>query len=691
MKHLRLILPIAFPLLLLGLFFTTLQTKASPAATFVVNSTVDAVDANPGDGVCETAVAGQCTLRAAVMEANASSGLDTINLSANTYNLTILGAEEDLGETGDLDITDDLFLNGDSAVTTILNGSGNDRVFHITSTGSIHVSISNLTIQNGVFDESSNVAEPNGGGIYIPHQGATVFITDTVFLNNRAFGSSLSGSGGAIYNSGSLQISSTEVFTNGSPGGHGLFNSGDLSVKNSTFGFNSIEFAGPGGTIYNTGKLTVNGTSFHNNYSYAGGGVHNSPTGIATLDDVNIFSNTVYLNGGGVFNFGTITVTNSTIHHNDNTTSPGGGISNFGVFILNNSMVHHNAAEGFALGGGIAISDGVFEINNSTVYSNSAGIGGGIYLEDGELLLNSSIISGNVADTTGGGIYTLKPVSVENSNISDNVAAEGGGIFVDGTAFTITNSTIENNQANSAAGIGLYNTAQASMHNSTVSYNSAITEGGGLFVDSTSTAVLATSTFSHNSATTGGGIYNNGLLNATNTTVSHNAASSEGGGIWHGGLGTNEVTFTNVTLAENSSPNGSGIYQANFAAITITNTIIASNGVENCNLALTASSYSLEDKNDCGFVGIGDQIDIDPMLGPLQNNGGVTDTFAPLENSPAIDAGSNANCLATDQRGISRPIDGDGDGTAVCDIGAVEVEIVTETMQYLYLPIIVKP
>ena len=114
MKHTQILLTITLPFILLSLFFTTLQTNASPTATFIVNSTVDAVDANPGDGVCETAVTAQCSLRAAVMEANALTGQDTITLPSNTYNLTISGEEEDLAETGDLDITDDLFLNGDS-------------------------------------------------------------------------------------------------------------------------------------------------------------------------------------------------------------------------------------------------------------------------------------------------------------------------------------------------------------------------------------------------------------------------------------------------------------------------------------------------------------------------------------------------------------------------------------------------
>jgi hypothetical protein len=72
-----------------------------------------------------------------------------------------------------------------------------------------------------------------------------------------------------------------------------------------------------------------------------------------------------------------------------------------------------------------------------------------------------------------------------------------------------------------------------------------------------------------------------------------------------------------------------------------------------------------------------------PNLGPLANNGSSTLTHALLAGSPAIDAGNNATCLATDQRGISRPLDGNGDSSAVCDIGAVEASGAgTPTVQF---------
>ena len=87
---------------------------AAEAATIIVNTTADAVDANPGDGVCDDGT-GNCTLRAAIMEANALAGADTITVPAGTYTLAIAGTDEDAGATGDLDITDDLTIVGAGA------------------------------------------------------------------------------------------------------------------------------------------------------------------------------------------------------------------------------------------------------------------------------------------------------------------------------------------------------------------------------------------------------------------------------------------------------------------------------------------------------------------------------------------------------------------------------------------------
>jgi large repetitive protein len=100
------------------------------AATFTVNTAADAVDANPGNGTCATA-AGNCTLRAAVQEANATAGEDwqTIDLPAGTYTLTITGSGD--AESSDLDILDNLRIHGAGSQSTIIDGNGASRVLEI--------------------------------------------------------------------------------------------------------------------------------------------------------------------------------------------------------------------------------------------------------------------------------------------------------------------------------------------------------------------------------------------------------------------------------------------------------------------------------------------------------------------------------------------------------------------------------
>src|SRR5262245_57324024 len=102
--------------------------------TFAVHSTTDAVDANPGNGVCATA-AGACTLRAVIQVSNAPAGLDTITIPAGTYILTLTGPDEDLAGTGDLDITDAVTITGAGASAVIIDGNNSDRVFFIYPNG----------------------------------------------------------------------------------------------------------------------------------------------------------------------------------------------------------------------------------------------------------------------------------------------------------------------------------------------------------------------------------------------------------------------------------------------------------------------------------------------------------------------------------------------------------------------------
>ena len=235
----------------------------------------------------------------------------------------------------------------------------------------------------------------------------------------------------------------------------------------------------------------------------------------------------------------------------------------------------------------------------------------------------------------------------------------GGGIYSTGT-LTIANSTISGN----TVGLGSFLLDRG--------------EGGGIIiVDGLATVI--SSTVSGNSANAlGGGIANAGSLTLTNVTVSGNSAGANGGGVANGfylGPRAAELTLTNVTISGNSASSGGGIYNYPTASVEMTNTMMVNSAAgDGCFGAINSAGDNLEDGDTCGLRGPGDIVNAVPLLGPLADNGGPTQTHALLAGSPAVDAANNSGCPAADQRGVARPLDGDGDGSAACDSGAYEAE-----------------
>ena len=231
------------------------------------------------------------------------------------------------------------------------------------------------------------------------------------------------------------------------------------------------------------------------------------------------------------------------------------------------------------------------------------------------------------------------------------------------------------------AGIDIEGSSSVALSHVSVSGNTVkqIGDGGGIEARSGTTLMINASTIADNVAYNGGGLYLAGTTVITNSTI----AGNHGGDHEHNGDGgglqnNNSLTLTNDTIAGNKCFNGHGCGGAIFGtANPVKNTIIADNlagntsneevVVDNCETAVTSTGPNLENGSECEFAAHGGISKANPLLAPLANNGGPTNTMALLAGSPAIDHGINEGCPATDQRGVVRP------QGAACDIGAYEL------------------
>ncbi|MBI4498577.1 MAG: CSLREA domain-containing protein [Chloroflexi bacterium] len=250
--------------------------------------------------------------------------------------------------------------------------------------------------------------------------------------------------------------------------------------------------------------------------------------------------------------------------------------------------------------------------------------------------------------------------------------AIGGGIRIGSATLTLSNCVISNNSV-----AGIQNSGTFTISDSLIVSNSSTSSGGG--IANNKTLSVTRSTFSSNSSTSnGGGIFqgqSGTTMTVTNTTFTGNSASNLGGAVANF---VGSATFTNSTFSGNSATYGGGI-GAGSGTVNLKNVIVANNTATNsgpdCNGTITSQGYNLiESTSGCTFSSTtGDITGQDPSLASLADNGGSTQTHRLLPGSVAIDAGTNTDCPATDQRGVSRPVDGgSSDGTATCDMGAYE-------------------
>ncbi len=678
-----------------------LLSGTANAAVYNVTKTADTQD-----GLCDA----DCSLREALTAATSSS--DTVNVPAGIYILSHADGDFDLNTAGTLTI------NGAGIGSTIIDGNNASRIFQMdwnqknlilsgmtlrngtdsgdtAGGGCIRIRNTNLTLTDVEMTSCTATATNVGGALYkSDNAGAFTFNGTIKFTNNTA-----GGAGGAVFTPLSTTFPSGSVLTGNTAVGNGgavyiSVNTNTVTVINATISGNTSNGANGGGALYSAGSVSSDGSTFDNNHAPAGQGGAIYAAQTLTLSNAHQFTNNSAAGVGGAIRANnSLTIPAGSILTGNSSGNNGGAVyvaSNTQTITAIDSTISNNIAGGTG-GGGALYSAGYIISHNSIFDNNQAGGSGGALYAKTVTLNAGSEVTNNTAAAAAGGIYSTAAatLSMTDSVVSGNTAngGDGGGVLAPGygAIYNISGSDISNNTATGQGG-GLYVKGTANLTDTSIIGNSAGGNGGG--VAAPLGLSVTSSTIANNSGATGGGSFTSGgsAISITNSTYSGNSATADGAAIAFTAYGST-CYINSSTIYNNSttSATGGGVY---CSYINTTLSILAGNtaaGSEvNCDLWLgnTSGGYNLEGASSCGFISEvnGDQVNTDPKLKVLGNYGGPTQTHEPQSDSPAIDAGDNTLCAAApinnlDQRGVARPMEGDGFAPNTCDIGAVEYKL----------------
>lgn len=509
--------------------------SATRAATFSVNTNGDTQDVSAGNGVCADSN-GQCSLRAAITEANALAGDDIINLPSGSYTQTLVAATENLNAGGDWDIRSNITINGTGSGTTILQaaataGAATERVLDFVSGSS---TLNKVTVRYGRFT-GSDLGGSNTAGAGMRNQG-TLTLNFVVVRDNLQNADGAGGTmSGGIHNAGpSITVNDSTVTANqcnnslSNCRGGGMYSSAagaHVTIARSTFSSNSASYTGAfsGGGIgagfgatSSDNTVVISDSSFTNNSARgstsSGIGFEISfPTGTWTVNVTNSkFSNNQALSptsgaGAGVYVTGYLSAIDLTFDRvaiDGNSSNSTGG----GMVIL--------ADRGAVTG----------SVRNSSITNNSsANVGGGMLIANQSTALESTItvnllnttVSGNSSKSSGGGLHAFR-----------SGAGNPATINLDFCTFTNNTADSDNDGTGDGGGISANvasNEATISLKNSIVANN---TDMGGQAPDIFRTMI--TGGYNHIKNTTGG-IFVAGSGDTTGTDPTLTALALNGG------------------------------------------------------------------------------------------------------------------------------------------------------------------
>ena len=331
----------------------------------------------------------------------------TVNIAKGTY----------MG-TGNTNIAIDrnMTIKGQNQSNTIIDTQGTSNVFIIIS--GITVSIQNLKLTNG--------NSTNGGAIY---NTGTLNVFNSTFTNNTAN----SDEGGAIYNTGTLNVFNSTFTGNTATNSHGgaIFNWGSCTIANCTFTGNTAT-NGHGGAIFNICDCTVSNCTFTSNTAISEGGAIQNFVTCAVTNCTFSYNTVPYDGGSAIRNFGTCTVTNCIFTHNNSFLGEGGAINNSGTCIVTNCTFTYNGAR---YGG--AISGATCIVSNCTFTNNTAReVGGAIFTSNDFTVTNCTFTNNTTtnANSEGGAIYNMGTCTVHFNRFYNNSARfQGNAVYNTGS------------------------------------------------------------------------------------------------------------------------------------------------------------------------------------------------------------------------------------------------------------------
>ncbi|MCA9773569.1 MAG: hypothetical protein KC466_14230, partial [Myxococcales bacterium] len=382
-----------------------------------------------------------CSLREAVIAANATAAADTIVLPAGTYAFTRAGKNEDAASTGDLDVTNPLTIRGGGAATTTIDAAGLDRVFQVVPL-TAHLTLEDLTVTGGT--DAGDLSGLSGGGILVTN-GQLTLLRAVVRGNTAQFGGGIQVANGIVTGAaGSVTVLDSEIRDNTAIQQGGGIYANALVLANTIRVFIS--------------RSLVDG----NSASGRAGGIFASAGRGLVIRKSTISNNSDLSQGGGLAFFtNTEVVLRDTLFADNTATSIGGGVVANGPLRIEACRFERNATSGSGTGGGISIfSSHPVMIRDSLFVENTAGNGGGLSAQGGGALeVIGSTFVGNSALDWGGAIYNAgsTPLTIRNSTLTANAvtngASTGGAIRANThpTGFTrLVHATVADNTSGGA-------------------------------------------------------------------------------------------------------------------------------------------------------------------------------------------------------------------------------------------------